>query len=322
MGCAAVDRSVLCIGIGVLDITGMPVPEPGEWKEKQRIGSISLQVGGDGANQCMHLASLGVKTYFCGVLGRDTGGDTVRSSLESRGVDISLSRIRDGAATGTALLLINAKGERRIFSAAGVHSMMTKEDLPQDIPEDCGAVTIGSLFGMPLLEEDGLYEFLEKVRNRGIPVFADLDSGHVKAGTKRIERLFPMIDYLLPSDYDLRNLTGIESREEAAGWLRERGAGQIVVKCGADGCEIFRDGVMEKIPAPHVTPVDTTGAGDCMCAALISRILAGDSLTQACRYGCAAGSLNTLYPGASSHILSDLDVRALLAKSSQQIRFS
>ncbi len=322
MARSAADRSVLCIGIGVLDITGMPIPEPGVWKEKQRIGSISLQVGGDGANQCMHLASLGVKTYFCGVLGRDTGGDTVRASLEGRGVDITLSGIRGDAATGTALLLINAKGERRIFSAAGVHSMMTKEDLPKDIPEDCGAVTIGSLFGMPLLEEDGLYEFLEKVRKRGIPVFADLDSGHVKAGTKRIERLYPMIDYLLPSDYDLRNLTGIESKEEAAGWLMSRGVGQVVVKCGPDGCEIYGKESMEKIPAPHVTPVDTTGAGDCMCAALISRLLAGESLEVACRYGCAAGSLNTLYAGASSHVITDADVRALLAKSSQEIRFS
>ena len=163
---------------------------------------------------------------------------------------------------------------------------------------------------------------LEKVRKRGIPVFADLDSGHVKAGTKRIERLYPMIDYLLPSDYDLRNLTGIESKEEAAGWLMSRGVGQVVVKCGPDGCEIYGKESMEKIPAPHVTPVDTTGAGDCMCAALISRLLAGESLEVACRYGCAAGSLNTLYAGASSHVITDADVRALLAKSSQEIRFS
>ena len=313
MASETAEKSVLCIGIGVLDITAMPMPEPADGKEKQRIGSMSLQVGGDGANQCMHLASLGVRPYFCGVLGADSSAESIRAAFESRGVDPSLIRMRSGERTGTALLLINEQGERRIFSAAGAHGRMTRAELPPKFPEGCAAVTVGSLFGMPLLEEDGLADFLKRAKDAGIPVFADLDSGHVTAGTERIERLLPLIDYLMPSDYDLRNLTGIEDRLQAALRLREMGVGNVIVKCGAAGCEILRGNEMEKIPAPQVSPVDTTGAGDCMVAAVIARILAGDSLTDACRYGCAAGSLNTLYPGASSAVITDADVRALLS---------
>ena len=314
MTCEAGKKSVLCIGIGVLDITALPMPEPDKWKEKQRIGSISLQVGGDGANQCMHLASLGVQPVFCGVLGNDSGGATVRAALEGRGVNTSLIRMRSGENTGTALLLINEQGERRIFSVAGAHSRMRRADLPPKLPEGCAAVTVGSLFGLPLLEEDGLADFLKMAKDAGALVFADLDSGHVTAGTERIERLFPLIDYLMPSDYDLRNLTGIEDRLQAARSLKEKGVGEVIVKCGAAGCEILRGNEMEKIPAPQVSPVDTSGAGDCMVAAVIARILAGDSLTDACRYGCAAGSLNTLCPGASSAVITDADVRSLLGK--------
>lgn len=306
------EKSVLCIGIAVLDITAGVMPAPKDWRQKQRIEKISLQIGGDAANQSLHLAALGLPTYFCGCVGADANGSSLLTALKGRGVDTSLSCIRGN--TGTALVLINSQGERNIFSATGTHSSICRADLPDEIPPNCGAISLGSLFGMPLLEEDGLCEFLEEARRRGILVFADLDSGNVVPGCERIERLFPCLDYLVPSDYDILPLTGQKTREDAVAWLRGRGVRNVIVKCGADGCEIFGEGGHRKIPAPVVDVVDTTGAGDCMSAALIARVLAGDALPEACRYACACGSYSTLFPGASTLVLSEQEVRARFAQ--------
>ena len=308
----AADKNVLCIGIIVLDILASPIGAAETWREKQRIESIALQVGGDAANQCIHMAALGCHPFLCGCVGADTNGDTLRSTLQRRGVDDRYLRIRSDISTGTALLLIGADGERTVFSVKGAHSTLCRKDLPEEVPENCAAISLASLFSMPLLEEDGLEEFLKKARSKGIPVFADLDSGHVVPGVERVEKYYPLIDYFLPSSYDLELLTGRKGMEDCVSYLKERGVGEVIVKCGERGCRVFSRDFQGQIPAAAVKPVDTTGAGDCMTAAFISRILSGDQIEDACRYACAAGSLNTLYPGASTLVLTDKAVRELM----------
>ena len=310
-------KTILCIGLGVLDIIARPVGAPDSWKEKQRIESISLLPGGDGANQSIHLASLGYHAMFNGCIGDDTNGRTIREALTTRGVDTSLMRIKEGIRTGTALLLVSSEGDRHIFSLQGAHSTLDKNDLPKEIPDGCAAVTLGSLFGMPLAERDGLEAFLKKVRERDIPVFADLDSGRVTPNLDGVGPLLPMIDYFLPSYYDILPMTGESTVEAAAAKLLSCGVKNLIVKCGEKGAIIFgrnicADGI--SVPAFRVRPLDTTGAGDCMSAAFIARIIEGDTLEDACRYACAAGSYSTLFPGANTVVLTDEKVREVLEK--------
>jgi len=322
------EKTVLCIGISVLDIIARPVGAPDSWKEKQRIESISLLPGGDAANQSIHLASLGCHALFNGCVGDDANGKTVRLALEGRGVDTSLLRVRDGVRTGTALLLVSSDGERHIFSVAGAHSTLSRRDLPDEIPEGCAAISLGSLFGMPVLEEEGLLEFLQKVRAQEIPVFADMDSGRVTALPERIRRLLPYIDYFLPSAYDIMPLMGKDTIVEAAHSLLKAGVRHVIVKCGAEGALVFEgtdiagsadtgraEGNGVRIGAVPVQPLDTSGAGDCMSAAFIYRILEGDQIEEACRYACAAGSLSTLYPGANTIELQDIKVREMMGEA-------
>lgn len=314
---SSTEKTVLCIGVSVLDVIARPVGTSDSWKEKQRIESVSLLPGGDAANQSIHLASLGYHAMFNGCVGDDANGQTVCMSLKERGVDTSLMQIRKGVKTGTALLLVSSDGERHIFSVTGAHSTFCRTDLPDRIPEGCAAVSLGSLFGMPAAEEDGLPEFLKMAREQKIPVFADLDSGRVVPMPERVRKLLPYIDYMIPSSYDIPLLTGKETVREAAQYLMDQGVGCVIVKCGAEGSVIYdgkeQDGI--RVPAIPVKPVDTSGAGDCMSAAFISRIIEGDAVEEACRYACAAGSLSTLFPGANTISLKDKDVRKIMEET-------
>ena len=307
-------KTVLCIGIAVLDIIATPIGAPDGWKEKQGISSITLLVGGDAANQSIHLSSLGYHAMMNGCVGGDSNGSLIRSSLQERGVDVSLVRTKKEIATGTALLLVDSRGERYIFSVRGAHSTLNRMDLPEEIPQDCAAISLESLFAMPEAEADGLEQFLQKAKKRGIPVFADMDSGRVVPMPPEQRALMPLIDYFIPSYYDVLPLTGKESLEEAAEYLLDLGVGNVIVKCGEKGCEVFGRTWRGSIPAIPVQPVDTTGAGDCMSAAFIARIAAGDDIETACRYACAAGSLCTLYPGANSIRLTDGEIREMMCR--------
>ncbi|HRI98697.1 MAG TPA: PfkB family carbohydrate kinase, partial [Nocardioides sp.] len=69
----------------------------------------------------------------------------------------------------------------------------------------------------------------------------------------------------------------------------------VTFRIGTAIKECTPDGVVE-LPAPPVTPVDVTGAGDAMLAAFCHRLLLGASLEEAATYGHRAAALTVASP--------------------------
>ncbi len=295
---------VLCIGLAVMDISARPVSREKVWEEKQHISGIGIQMGGDAVNQGVFLQMLGMDPGLSICIGSDNTGVMLKSLLESKGVDTSLVRVREGAATGTSLVLIDDKGERRVFSVSGAERMLRMDDLPDPVPEGVRAISLASLFGLDHLERDGLEDYLRRARRRGILVFADAIHDKHKVGLKGIQHLFRHIDYFLPSSYEAESLSGSSVPEESAAFFRKLGVENVVIKCGADGVCVDSSSFRGRVPAPEVKAVDTTGAGDCFLSVFITCILKGYSIEQACQFACGAASYSTLSMGASTAVLT------------------
>lgn len=299
---------VLCIGSAVIDIMAYPVGQDQIWKEKQRISGIQIQTGGDAANQCLHLAALGMEPALVACIGSDMNGEILKSVLGRAGVDTQMVKRKTGISTGTAMVLVDAMGNRRVFSVQGAHSTISREEIPWEFPEECRAISLASLFSMPEFEKDGMLEYLKKAKQRGILVFADLAADKMAQGIDGIKKFLPYVDYFLPSLYDVLGMTQTESAMDAARALREFGAEHVVIKCGKDGCYCLDEEFEGWICAIPVRTEDTTGAGDCMVAVFISRILQGDDIQAACRYACEAASYSTLSLGTSPRITEQFPV--------------
>ncbi|MCD8096610.1 MAG: carbohydrate kinase family protein [Lachnospiraceae bacterium] len=304
--------SVLCIGSAVIDITACPVEASVTWKEKQRISDIRILPGGDAVNQSVRLAALGVDVALCGCVGDDQNGQLLADALRNRSVDTRFLRRKTDFQTTASLILVNGVGERHTFSVKGAHSTLAKEDLPDEFPADCQAISLASLFSMTSLEQDCLEGYLKQAKKNGILVFADLASDKLGQGLPGIRSFLPYIDYFLPSLYDALPMTGTNDAESAAKVYHDLGARHVIIKCGEKGCFCLDDAFSGWIPAIPVKPVDTTGAGDCMVAVFLARILAGDHFADACRYACAAASYSTLFMGASQVELSDRKIREFI----------
>ncbi len=290
---------VIVIGTVVMDITAKPIGRQDSWKEKQRIGGIQLTTGGDAANQSIRLADLGVSVAVTACVGKDQAGMLAKTAMKERGVDISHVTESDTFETGSSLILVREDGERNIFSNTGAHGQVFRQDCSWVYGADTKAVSIASLFCVPFLEEDGLTELLQDCRRRGILTFADLGSDKKNQGLAGVLPFLPHLDYFLPSEEDALRMTGAASPEEAAEVFLDRGVSCAVIKCAARGAYYRTREASGWVPALHVDPVDTTGAGDCMVAYFISGILQGRSLPEACRRACAAASYSTLEKGAS-----------------------
>lgn len=78
--------------------------------------------------------------------------------------------------------------------------------------------------------------------------------------------------------------------------MHEGGAGRVVVTAGAEPVLAFDGSKIWKVFSPVIQPLNPIGSGDAFTAALIWRLLKGEELGEACRWGAAAGAANALSP--------------------------
>jgi tagatose 6-phosphate kinase len=76
--------------------------------------------------------------------------------------------------------------------------------------------------------------------------------------------------------------------------LSERGAQRVVITAGKEPALAFDGKGFWRIVPPRIQAVSPIGSGDAFTAGLVWRLLRGDDLGEACRWGAAAGAANAL----------------------------
>lgn len=301
---------IVCLGAANLDIFASPVDRSVFQVQKQHIEEIGLVPGGDAVNQALTLSKFGVHAGLAACVGADEIGEMLLRTLRSRGVETACTEILPGEPTTVAIVLVGKDGERNIVAKAGAHTKLCRESALRTLTSSVRALSIGSFFSCPDLEDDGMEVLLRTAQEKGILTFADMSSDKRGLGFSGIARFLPYLDYFLPSLYDAEYLTGKREKSEIAEVFLQAGVRHVLIKCGAEGC-YYQDAVQRGgISAVPVSPVDTTGAGDTFVATFLYRTLSGDPLPEAAAFACAAATLHTQTFGASDSPLSEEAVQA------------
>ena len=111
-------------------------------------------------------------------------------------------------------------------------------------------------------------------------------------------RLLACHPLLVPNEHEATDLTGQSDPEQAAVLLQEQTGAAVIVTLGREGALLCMADGVQRIAAPIVDAVDTTGAGDCLCGTLAANIAQGLPLAEALAGAVAAASQSTLTPGA------------------------
>ncbi|WKU03357.1 ribokinase [Micromonospora sp. HUAS LYJ1] len=280
------------------------LPRPGETvlAADPRIGA-----GGKGANQAVALAVLGRRVSLRAAVGSDAAGSLLIDNLRRLGVETSgVRRLGEGVGTGEALILLDRKGENSIVVIEGANRRLTAADVGPIDPETAAVLVQCEV---PV---DAIRAALSTADSGQLRVLNPAPAGVVDVG------LLELVDVLVPNRVELAQLTGARDDElddlvgvRAA--LAALPVPRVVVTLGAAGA-LVRDGQRyELVPAPVVPVVDTTGAGDCFCAALTSALIEGADLIDATNVAVTAAALSTRAIGAQGGLPNRVEIDSFLA---------
>ncbi len=239
-------------------------PQPGETVLG---GGLSRLAGGKGANQAVAAAAAGGSVVMVGAVGDDAGGEAYVARLAARGVDTSRLVVHPSEPTGTALIVVDQRGENSIVVVAGANGTVDEDALAvldDATPDDVLLVQLE----IPL---DTVAAACRRAAERGVRVvlntapYADLP-GDVVA----------LADPLVANEHEASLLAG------SGGTPRS-----LLVTLGGDGAR------WDDLQVPAVTVedvVDTTGAGDAFCGALAAALARGADREHALRAGLEAGA--------------------------------
>ena len=117
--------------------------------------------------------------------------------------------------------------------------------------------------------------------------------------------LLRQISIITPNETEAELLTGIpvtdiDSATRAAANLASRGVATVIITLGKKGALIYEGGKATHLPAPAVTVIDTTAAGDIFNGALAVALAEGRSIPDAVDFANHAAALSVTRLGAQS----------------------
>lgn len=269
------------------------LPQPGE---TVRGSDLTVRPGGKGANQAAAAALLGASVTMIGAVGADDHGQLLIASLARAGASTEAIRTVGGAATGTAVITVDAAGENTIVISPGANGALSAADARDGIHDDVGVV------GLCLeIATDTVAAAVARAREVGARVVLNLSP------YRAVEpAVLTAVDVLLVNELELAQLVGpFGDLAEVPGRLADAGVGvgvgrAVVVTLGGEGAAIVdaTDETVVRVASPQVEVVDTTGCGDAFTGGLISRLAAGANLVEAVQTAVRAGAFAATGRGA------------------------
>jgi tagatose 6-phosphate kinase len=262
---------------------------------------------GKSINVAKVLKALGERPVALGFLGGDRG-EYLRAVLEQKGIGHEFVQV--AARTRQCVTVIDQSAE--------TVTELVEESLPVD-PADCdklleivrrrmpgGRALVMSGTIAPGAPADLYRECTRIAQEAGAMPVVDAQ------GRALTEALRARPGLVKPNRAELAATVGHELCDEAAVMaamqeLRERGAQRMIVTAGQEPALAFDGRAFWRIVPPHITPVNPIGSGDSFTAALVWRLLRGDDLGEAARWGAAAGAANALTPLAGEVNPDDVD---------------
>jgi ribokinase len=241
----------------------------------------------------------------------DVYGAQLQESLRAAGVNHQYVCGTMEAATGIALIVVEASGQNQIIVVPGANDCLR----PAAVIEALTALSGSHLLLQLETPLDTITAAAQHARANGMTVVLD----PAPARALPIE-LLQAVNLLTPNESEALHLLGeagdhiaLADAPDIARRLRALGSQQVILKMGAQGA-YWVDGVNAlHCAAQPVKPLDTTAAGDCFNGALAVALAEGQPMEAALRFANMAAALSITRLGAQASLPTRGEVEAAYA---------
>lgn len=282
------------------------IPKPGETLFGE---NLKYFPGGKGANQAIAAKLLDSDVIFLGKVGNDIFGENLLEYLSSLNLGAFVQTVVSSA-TGTAIITVDKSGENAISVISGANVTFQLADLEiLNKFDEKDILLVQNEINIPML-----YEAIRKAKKHGLKVFYN-----PAPANKIVDEIVFLCDYIIVNEHELEVCFGINSIDfnnddklnEILLDLSEKYKMTLILTLGSRGCKAIQDGEIFDVSGVKVEVVDTTGAGDCFCGALVSHISKANSLNDSLIFANKAASLSVTKLGASISFPKLIDMKNL-----------
>jgi sugar/nucleoside kinase (ribokinase family) len=280
--------------------------EPEIGKEKFAHDMI-LTLGSSTAIFSANIATLGARTAFVGMIGKDNFGELIKSHLSSKGVDISKLIETDKISTG-ATIVLNYNEDRANITFQGTMDNMTFSDIDKNIFEQTNHIHISSIFMQSGIKKD-LIEILSYARKKGVTTSLDTQWDPIEKWEFDYQNILPLVDVFIPNEKELLLLTKSNNLDEAISKIMPY-INVCVIKQGNKGSLLLLQNGLHHNQEVFLNKnvVDAIGAGDSFNAGYIYKFIQGALPIDCQRFGNLIGAINTTASGGTGAFASKIEI--------------
>ena len=277
-------------------IADRKLPAPGETISG---GRFMMNPGGKGANQAVAVARLAAKRGACvfvAKVGDDLFGRDAAARFRAEGIDARLVVDRKNP-SGTALILVDAKGQNVISVALGANGTLSPADVKPRLKDLKDAAALLMQLETPI---PTVLAAAKAAKAAGVIVVLN-----PAPAAKLPKELYPLIDWITPNETEAELLTGVKvkdakSAQLAVDALKRKGVKNVAITMGAKG--VYCGNCRRLYPAKKVKAVDCVAAGDTFNGAFVVALAEGKSCRDAIAFAQKASAISVTRPGAQSSV--------------------
>ena len=272
------------------------VPRSGE---EALVSGFSILPGG-GFNAMVAARRSGMVVSYGGSLGTGPFAEIVMNGLKAEGIPILRSRIPH-CDQGCCSVMVDPDGERTFVASDGAEGRVGREDLNGVNPAEFDW-TLLSGYSLHYRNSRNAFHHWLKREDRiprlvfdPSPLAASLRNDVVGSAMDRAL-------WISANSREAAALTGLADPQEAAAALsggRPAGGG-AVVRTGAQGCIVAREGGCTRVPPHRVQVTDTNGAGDIHIGSFIAKLAETGEPETAARYANVAAAISITRKGPAT----------------------
>lgn len=286
--------------------------------------------GGAPCNVLAMLRKLGYEAAFIGKVGCDGFGKQLADVLRETGIATDGLRWDEYVHTTLAVVHTLPGGDRdfSFYRNPGADMMLTEEELPLNMIEDCRIFHFGTLSMTHEGVRKATLKAIDAAKKNGALISFDPNLrpplwDSLEDAAEQIHVGLGLCDILKIADNEIEFMTGETDFDKGAAILRERYPNIKIlnVTAGAEGSYSYSCGYKVFVPGFKLGgTIETTGAGDTFCASVLGFVLENGvkdltekQLTQMLRFANAAAYLVTTRKGAIRSMPEKTEVEKILS---------